>query len=794
MRGSLFLFFWLLSTTLAAQVAKVVDANTKDAIDMVYVFSSSHYALTDLNGEVSLNSFGSEEVLVFQHPGYKSYTASMEELRAEEYYILLEPSVVNINEVVVSVNRFETESEDIPKTVELVTKGAIRFQNPQTSADVLNVSKSVFIQKSQQGGGSPMIRGLSTNRVLLVVDGVRMNNAIFREGNLQNVISLDANSLQQTEIVLGPGAVIYGSDALGGVMNFTTLKPTYSATEDVQWNVNAVTRYSSAAQEKMGHFDLNVGGQKWAWVASATYSDYGDLKMGSYGPSSYRRPEYQDQINGVDTALVNDDDRVQKFSGYSQQNYLSKIGYRPNTNWEFTLSGQYSITSDVPRYDRLLQYRNGNLRFGEWNYGPQQWGMAQFQANHYSAFWFYDAAKLNVAYQNYQESRLSRQFGSPTRREQYEGVDIFSANLDFEKQLSDEIQIYYGLQSVFNNVSSRAQFTEYGQEVPGDPGTRYPDGSTWNTQGIYIDGKYEWAPGWILDGGLRYTIVQATATFDDRFPLDDPKLNETWGALNGMAGLTRVTNSGYRFFLNFSTGFRAPNIDDLGKVFDSEPGQVVVPNPDLKPEYLYGVELGMDKNWNDVFSIEASAFYTFLDDMMVRRPFDVPGVDSVLYDGVWSTLDAIQNAESAQIYGLSVGVNYQITNQWSARAKYNYQTGQTADNENLRHVAPSFGSVGVLFTRGWLKAEMYTDFNGELKFDQLSPSEVDKAYLYASDENGNPYSPNWYTVNLKASIKLNPYLTVMGGVENITDQLYRPYSSGISAPGRNYSLSLRATL
>jgi hemoglobin/transferrin/lactoferrin receptor protein len=109
-------------------------------------------------------------------------------------------------------------------------------------------------------------------------------------------------------------------------------------------------------------------------------------------------------------------------------------------------------------------------------------------------------------------------------------------------------------------------------------------------------------------------------------------------------------------------------------------------------------------------------------------------------------------------------------------------------------VAPSFGSLGVLFTRGWLKAEMYTDFNGELSFDQLSPSEVDKAYLYASDENGNPFSPNWYTLNLKASIKLNPYLTVMGGVENITDQLYRPYSSGISAPGRNYSLSLRATL
>jgi len=794
MRGSLFLFLLFLTQPLFSQVAKVVDANTKDAIDMVYVFSKSQTGLTDLNGEINLSPFWEKEEIVFQHPGFKSFKTNLEHLRELDFYILLEPSVVNINEVVVSVNRFETKSEDIPKTVELVTKEAIRFKTPQTAADVLSASNGVFIQKSQQGGGSPMIRGLSTNRVLLVVDGVRMNNAIFREGNVQNVISLDANSLQQTEIVLGPGAVIYGSDALGGVMNFTTLKPTYSASEQVQWNVNAVTRYSSAAQEKMGHFDLNVGGQKWAWVASATYSDYGDLKMGSHGPSEYRRTEYQESFNGVDSVVKNTDDRIQKFSGYTQQNYLSKLGFRPNNDWEFVLSGQFSTTGDIPRYDRLTQYRNGQLRFGEWSYGPQSWGMGQFQANHFSQMAIYDAAKLNIAYQDYRESRLSRPFGSDTRREQYEGVKAVTANLDFEKTVTDEVQVFYGLQALFNTVSSSAQYTELGSVVAGDPGTRYPDGSQWNTQGIYLDAKYQWAPGWILDGGLRYTWVQLNALFDDRFPLDNPQVNQQWGAFNGMVGLTHFTTGGFRYFLNFSTGFRAPNIDDIGKVFDSEPGQVVVPNPDLQPEYLYSLELGMDKNWNDVFSVQASAFYTLLEDVMVRRPYVIEGVDSVLYDGVWSTTDAVQNAESATIYGFSVGANYQITPQWSARAKYNYTQGSASDGANLRHVAPTFGSVGVLFTRGWLKAEMYTDFNGELGFDQMAPSEVDKAYLYATDANGNPYSPQWYSLNLKASIKLNSTLTLMGGIENITDQLYRPYSSGISAPGRNYSLSVRATL
>ena len=168
----------------------------------------------------------------------------------------------------------------------------IILQNPQTSADLLSQSGKVFVQKSQLGGGSPIIRGFATNRVLLNVDGIRMNNAIFRSGNVQNVISIDPNSIQNTEVILGPGTMIYGSDAIGGVMNFYTFQPMFSETNEPNLFGAVFSRWSSANQEKTMHFDVNIGLKKWSFLTSFTLSDYGDLTMGKYGPSDYLRMDY----------------------------------------------------------------------------------------------------------------------------------------------------------------------------------------------------------------------------------------------------------------------------------------------------------------------------------------------------------------------------------------------------------------------------------------------------------------------------------------------------------------------
>ena len=126
------------------------------------------------------------------------------------------------------------------------------------------MSGHVYIQKSQLGGGSPIIRGVSTNRLVLSVDGVRLNNAIYRAGNTHNIISIDPFSIENTEIIMGSSSVMYGSDAIGGAMNFYTKKPKFSETQTPLMLINSTLRSASATNEKTGHFDINIGFKKWA--------------------------------------------------------------------------------------------------------------------------------------------------------------------------------------------------------------------------------------------------------------------------------------------------------------------------------------------------------------------------------------------------------------------------------------------------------------------------------------------------------------------------------------------------
>ncbi|MCB0708468.1 MAG: TonB-dependent receptor plug domain-containing protein, partial [Chitinophagaceae bacterium] len=289
----------------------------------------------------------------------------------------------DLSEVIVSVNKWEQKLNEVPNKITKINKAEILRNNPQTSADLLNQTGTVFIQKSQLGGGSPMIRGFATNRVLLVVDGVRMNNAIYRSGNLQNIISIDALSTQTAEVIFGPGSLIYGSDAIGGVMDFHTLNARFSKDKKISLNGSAVARYSTANNEKTFHADINAGWKKLSLLSSFSYSKFGDLKMGKHGgQDSYLRPEYVERIAGIDSIVKNDNPRIQRFSGYDQINFLQKVRYAPTENFDIQYSFIYAGTGNAPRYDRLIQYRNGKLRFAEWYYGPMLWRMHNLQLLH----------------------------------------------------------------------------------------------------------------------------------------------------------------------------------------------------------------------------------------------------------------------------------------------------------------------------------------------------------------------------------------------------------------------------
>ena len=799
------ILLWLLSAVLCirgyAQTITVTDKQTGEPLDGVTIIADypGGNVMTDANGQADISVLDGAEKITIYTPGYATQSTGFSELEAQGFKVSMIRGGVSLNEVVISATRWKQESRNIPSRITRVTPAHVALQNPQTTADLLGSSGEVFIQKSQQGGGSPMIRGFATNRLLYTVDGVRMNTAIFRAGNLQNVISLDPFAIENTEIFFGPGSVIYGSDAIGGVMSFQTLIPQFSGSSEPLIRGNAVTRFSSANNEKTGHFDVNVGWKKIASVTSFTYSDFGDLRMGSKGPSEYKRPFYTQRIDSMDVVVTNEDPLVQRPTGYTQMNMMQKLRFAPNKSWDLQYGFHYSQTSDYSRYDRLVRYNNAGLpRSAEWRYGPQVWMMNNFSATHRAMSGIYDQLTVRLAHQLFEESRIDRDMNDPERRTRLEKVNAYSANVDFNKSLAEKTDLYYGVEVVHDDIQSTGTDLDIstGEEKEGP--ARYPQAS-WGSYAAYASLQHSFSEQLTLQAGLRYNHFAMNAEFDTTFyPFPYTTTSSNAGALTGSLGAVYHPTEKWTISTNFSTGFRAPNVDDAGKVFDSEPGSVIIPNPALGPEYAYNAEAGIAKIFGNSVKVDVTGYYTILQNAMVRRDFTLNGEDSIIYDGELSQVMAIQNAALARIMGIQAGFEIKLPKGFGFSSRFNIQNGEEElDNGTtspLRHAAPFYGLSSLTYSTRKLMLDLNLLFNGERNYNWLPDEERGKPYLYAVDPNGNPYSPGWYTLNFKALYRFTDRLTVCAGLENITDQRYRPYSSGIAGAGRNFVLSLRAGL
>ena len=313
--------------------------------------------VSDANGIVDVSVVDYDSI-VFQHQSYKTLTMTYAELKEQRFHVLLEFGPYRYEPFVFRHNQdFELQKDQPIKVVKLKPKET-SFYDPQTTADLLGLSNQVYIQKSQMGGGSPMIRGFAANNVLIVVDGVRMNNAIFRDGNLQNIISLDPNLIQETQIVFGPGSVFYGSDAMGGVMAFETKSP--SIDSQSHYDGNVMLRTATANRENSWHVDLSYGKGTIAGLSSISLSNYGDLRMGTNGPSEYTRNTFSEYNGNADSIIQSDDKNIQYFTGYSQINFNQKFRWKPDSLTDIVAHFGYTTSSPIPRYDRLLQSRNDN--------------------------------------------------------------------------------------------------------------------------------------------------------------------------------------------------------------------------------------------------------------------------------------------------------------------------------------------------------------------------------------------------------------------------------------------------
>lgn len=705
---------------------------------------------------------------------------------------------IDIDTFVVSESRFVKVWRNIPSRKIQIDAKDVMLANPQTAADLLSVSGEVFMQKSQQGGGSPMIRGFAANRLLYTIDGVRMNTAIFRSGNLQNVISLDPFAIANTEIFLGAGAVQYGSDAIGGVMTFETLSPQLAAdTAKLLLRGNLAMRYSSANKEQTAHFDINVGGQKWAALTSVSRHDFSDLRMGSHGRNEYLRPFYVQRQDSADVLVANTDPRIQRPTGYEQWNLMQKLRFSPNAYWDFNYAFHYSETSNYGRYDRHIRYRNGLPRYAEWDYGAQKWQMNYFSAAHKREKGAYSNAKLTVSQQYFEESRISRNMNSVERLIQTEKVGAYAANIDLRKELRQADRLFYGVEAVWNRVNSIGEQYNLQTQAREAAASRYPQ-SDWATFAAYVSYQRVVRDNFLLQGGLRYNQFMLKAAFDTSFyglPFSSAELNN--GALTGELGFMYHIGKFWQISGNLATAFRAPNIDDMGKIFDVQAGAVVVPNKALKAERAYNAELNFERKLGEKSAFEGAVYYTNLQNAMVRRDYTLAGRDSIMYQGVLSRVQAIQNASQAYVWGAHLGFRIGFGKYIVLASKINYQYGREELEDGnispLRHAAPIFGSSILAFSAQNWRIEINAQYSGGRTNAQLPQEEQGKPEIYATDTAGLPFSPAWYVVNFKSEYVFAKKWRIGLGLENISDVRYRAYSSGIAGAGRNLILSVRGT-
>lgn len=692
----------------------------------------------------------------------------------------------------------ERDTASIHKIVYLNKSEIASFQ-AGTTASLLQKSGEVFVQQSQAGGGSPVIRGMEANRILLVVDDVRMNNAIYRSGHLQNIITVDPEVINELEIIYGPASVMYGSDAMGGVIHMKTIQPLLSGNQAQNLHGQLTTRFGTAAQEYAGHLDVNFGNQKIAAVLSAGFKHFGDLRQGSVRRHGYlewgMNYYFAERSAGVDKMIANSNPLIQKKSGYDQHDVLAKIKYQPLQNLQFNVNLQYSKSGNINRYDRLTEYKGSVLRYADWHYGPQVRKMLTVNGIWTPQNQLIDKAELQLAYQDIDESRVSRNFGSTKERHQVENVQVYSADLRFERQLGANDLLKFGYQTAHNQVVSTAfnQHADLGT-VTQDALTRYPDdGSFMQSNAIYFVNSWQKSSRFKMEQSIRFNQISLEANYTSRMSemLQLPLLNQFHQqnfAVNGGLGFLYTSRDKSSFRLNLISGFRAPNVDDLGKINDSNPiGQfIILPNADLKPEKSIQADFGYSKKFFNQLSIDINAYQIHLLDVMVVRPGTMNGLDSIAYDGQKSAVNYLQNKNRARISGLEAGLDWDISRELKFKSGITFTQGKLADGEPLDHIPPTFGNAEASYQKGHFLSSVSVLYHLPKKLADYSPGGEDNL-IYATPEG----TPGWWILNLKTEFDINNQFKIFAAVENLLDRHYRYFASGISAAGRNFLISAK---
>ncbi len=796
-----------------AQNCVVVDKDSEFPIPNVQVTNedNSKTVVSDRNGILNLSDFSEMELLTFTHITYVEFELLKKQIRKNFTTIYLQYKSELLTEVFLSATKGKENKTRIAEQVAIYSSKEIQNSVPQTSADMLANIPGVKVQKTQFGGGSPVLRGMEANRILLVVDGVRMNNAIYRKGHLQNSITIAPSMLDRTEVIFGPSSVIYGSDALGGVIHYYTRKPKTSEKPNV--NIEFLSRFGTVNNEMTTQAGVEIQMKKFASYTSISHSKFDDLKMGLKRKHDFSDWGLQfEYSNNTDKfynpdPVINSNPNNQRNVGFSQTDFLQKIYLPIKDKNDLIFNLQYSTSTDINRFDKLTERSDNKLKYAEWYYGPQNRFLFSTQLNLDLEKKWLNTGAITVAFQNIEESRIDRKFDSFNRSSGFENVKVYSFNGDFSTNLNQKINrnFGYGFEFAFNDVTSTSKgevLEVSGNEITGISDTfkvqtRYPDGgSSYMSSAIYADFRQDINKRSTLNTGIRLTNTILQAEWIDKtyiiLPESDISLKNT--AVTLTAGYVFKPNDSWQINGVLSSGFRSPNIDDIGKVREKR-GDVTVPNVNLKPEFAYNFEAGLLKYFDEKkHYLGFTTYYTLIDNYIVRAPFILNGSSTIIYDGEELNLVANVNKETAYIVGGTITFKSNLSNTLNTKASITYTKGKAYDTkEPLSSIPPVFGNIELNYVKNRLETGLHFLFNGRKKLEDYNISEgIDniEETPYLIEDQKYYGTPSWQTINYYARFKTSKNIDLLFNIDNIFDQHYKEFASAISAPGRNFSFTI----
>ena len=764
------IILFLISFKMSAQKITIKDILTQQSIEGVSVSSNTNNkgVISDKKGTSELDLFESIDTLLIQHVAYKNLYITKKDIQNNIIFLVLKTHTLD------NVEISDSKQSHFKETSIFTKINAIKIANVQSAqtSDLLEKTMGLSIQKSQNGGGSPNLRGMEANRLLIIIDGIALNNTIFRSGHLQNMSTINPFFLNSAEVLFGPSAVAFGNGAMGGAIIFTTKRPKKNGGH------HFAQQFESSSKAVFTSLTTNYELGKSINISGFSIKSYGDLKMGKNRKHGF--------INWGNEANITEKN-TQKETAYQQADFFHKTLFQISKNNFLLFNTQFSTSSNINRFDKLNDLKDGANKYLHWYYGPQKRILQSVRLKNYNNTVFSNEAVFTVSFQKVNESRHKQKLEANLLSSRNESLQIFDLKTDILKQLHN-LKINYGFDSRLQKLESTANLSSSYNTYYNI--SRYPDGGT-NVlnNAIYLQLNFQGIKNINLLLGTRYNLNSLSSTFKDTATIKLPfeKILVENHTLSNSFQVYYKANNYFTFNASVSNGFRNPNTDDVGKVFSKDDISVILPNDKLSAEKSFNFESGLVVKFNKLIAFKLQLFQTEIIDAIERRYAQLNGKDSIIYDGEMMRIMKNQNIGSATISGINFSYKINLAKKFTNNGSINILRGETSDKLPLAHIPPAniISELNYNFKKQFISVGIH--YNGLKKSEDYDISGVDN--LEEATQIGNP---SWYILNLKYKINIDKNLTFIAGIYNITDIHYKTFGSGISASGRNFSLSLQA--